>query len=138
MKKLIMLAAITMVAVSCTKEQRSVNKLEGTWNIDKVEYNDGSTTTTDDNPTGTAEFTKCNLKDDEFCSYVIDGEASFYGISFDLSDNGEYRVQEEEIQFRENSDDTSYDVAQIEELKNKSFIMKSEDDDGYLKFYLTK
>ncbi|WP_090247993.1 lipocalin family protein [Lishizhenia tianjinensis] len=138
MKKIIMLAAITLVAVSCTKEQRSVNKLEGTWTLDKIEENDGSVTVTDNDPNGEVTFNKCKLAKDEFCTYSSTISYEFNGNTFEFSDAGEYRVQDDEIQFREDAEDNSYDVATIEELKNKELVVYQAEDEGYTRLYYIK
>ncbi|SFT65655.1 Lipocalin-like domain-containing protein [Lishizhenia tianjinensis] len=133
-----MLAAITLVAVSCTKEQRSVNKLEGTWTLDKIEENDGSVTVTDNDPNGEVTFNKCKLAKDEFCTYSSTISYEFNGNTFEFSDAGEYRVQDDEIQFREDAEDNSYDVATIEELKNKELVVYQAEDEGYTRLYYIK
>lgn len=138
MKKLIMLAAITMVAVSCTKEQRSVNKLEGTWKLDKIEENDGSVTVTDDDPNGEITFNKCKLADEEFCDYSSSVSYEFNGNTYEFAESAEYRVQDDEVQVREDAQDTSYDVLVIEELKRKELILRQDDEDGYTKLYYSK
>ncbi|MDX1446579.1 lipocalin family protein [Lishizhenia sp.] len=138
MKKVFMLAAVALIAFACTKEQRAVNKLEGTWILDKIEESDGSVTVTDEDPNGEVTFNKCKLADEEFCSYSSSISYEAFGNTYEFSETGEYRVQDEEIQFRDDSEDTSYDVLKIETLKSKELVVRQDDEDGYTKLYYSK
>lgn len=138
MKKFLSLAALFLLTVACSKEQRYINKLEGGWNLDKIEVNDGSATISDASATGTAAFGDCKAKNDEFCSINLQGSGSLFGFNFNFSEEGEYRVQGNEIQIREDSDDNTYEIFEIEELKRKELVIRQSDDDGYIKLYYIK
>ncbi len=65
MKKtiLMLLIAVAMVSVACSKDQKVVRKLDGKWLIKTV---DGKVV--DDESAFTIRFDNCKLKDDEYCT----------------------------------------------------------------------
>jgi len=74
MKKLFVLALVVVAAVACNKDQQAVKKLEGTWNMTKMETTVdllGTPVTIDViglGGSGTMTFTNCKLKNDEWCN----------------------------------------------------------------------
>lgn len=130
MKKLLFAAvAATLVLASCSKDQRAVNKMEGTWNVDKVEYADEDGSITDNDASGSYTFNKCKLKKDDWCSGSAN--VTFGGATF--SENFQYRVTNdgETVEMREDANDTEYDTATIVELdKKKTLTIRSTDSDG--------
>ncbi|MCG8577000.1 MAG: hypothetical protein MI810_19120 [Flavobacteriales bacterium] len=74
MKRILMIAAIALVAVACNKNQQAVKKLEGTWDITKLEFEQdlfGTPITVDLvdlGGSGSMTFDGCKLKKDEWCN----------------------------------------------------------------------
>ncbi|NOQ73406.1 MAG: hypothetical protein GQ574_15480 [Crocinitomix sp.] len=75
MKRILMIAAMALIAVSCNKNQKAVKTLDGTWNATSVVGISGGVTV-DLFALGvftsfTYTFDGCKLKDDEFCGITI-------------------------------------------------------------------
>lgn len=138
MKKLLIFTGIVSVLFACSKEQFKVNRLEGNWNLDKVEVKEGSNTLTASEPNGSLNFDKCKLKEEDFCTYTISSSYEYGQFEVTESDAGEYRVQDDQIQTREDADDNEYDTYDIETLKRKELVLVQNTDDGYTKLYYSK
>ena len=120
MKKILMILLVVAVAAACDKNQKAVKKLDGTWKATKW-------SSTYDGETfdliafgGSVEwtFTKCKLKDNEYCTSVI--KFSFFGdsdtetINFTVTNDGTKLV----------FDGESVDIV---ELKGKTCKLKMTD-----------
>lgn len=95
MKKILMIAAVALLAVACNKNQRVVKKLDGTWTATEIKVSEDGVTV-DLLAEGfinsrTMTFDACKLKDDEFCTmtkttttdFGDDTEADVYRITND-------------------------------------------------------
>lgn len=97
MKRILMIAVIALVAISCDKNQKAVKKLDGTWEATEAVVNLGGVTI-DAFALGlltsiTYTFEGCKLKDDEYCgatmTIVTDGETESNTGVFTVTDDGE-------------------------------------------------
>ncbi|MGB1103012.1 MAG: hypothetical protein ACPG21_05235 [Crocinitomicaceae bacterium] len=95
MKKILMIAAVALLAVACNKNQRVVKKLDGTWTATEFKVSEDGVTV-DWLAEGfinslTMTFDACKLKDDEFCNVTTaintdfgdDTEADVYRVTND-------------------------------------------------------
>lgn len=132
MKKVLMIAAVALLAVACNKNQRAVKKLDGTWNATSI-------TGTEDGVTvdfiaagfitsAKITFDNCKLKDDEFCNMTTttvtpfgsDTEADLYAVT----DDGET------LQTKDDISSTTIETMEIVELTSSTLKVKQTDEDG--------
>jgi len=117
MKHALFIPLIALVMVSCAKDQKAVNKLEGTWNATKWEVSDGGLTLDLIALGGSASivFEGCDVKD-SWCNYTA--YTSFLGVSDTISSL--YRVTDagNTLQLQ---DSTSVNSSEILELSD-SFL----------------
>lgn len=134
MKKLLMIAVVALIATACSKDQRVVNKLEGTWKATKWTFTDNDGASIDLIGTGvvteaTMNFSDCKLKTDEWCDLTTT-------LSIILTptetDNFLYRVTGDGTIIETKDDQSSVTVNQIEivEITRKTMKTKQEDEDG--------
>ena len=126
MKKILMIAAIALLAVACNKNQKAVKKLDGSWEQTsfKIFYSGTSfeLVGTEGFPTTTYTFENCKLKDDEFCN----GTITQANESGSVTDAILYRVTDDGTTL-EYKDDTSSDTVEkitIEELSKEEATLK--------------
>lgn len=117
MKKIIMIAAIALLAVACNKNQAAVKKLDGTWTATSVKSTDDGVTL-ELMPTFITSFTfvfdGCKLKTDEFCNVTrtivtllgTETEADLYRVVGDG----------ETIEMKDDASSTTINTATITEL----------------------
>lgn len=135
MKRILMIAAIALIAVACNKNQAAVKKLDGTWNITSM------TSTVDGLQieliglaieSGTMSFEGCKLKDDEFCNMTVTLKASalFGGLS--STDTYLYAVTDDgtKLQQKEDLSSTTINLIEIIELTRSTGEFKQIDTDG--------
>lgn len=83
MKKLLYILPLTLIFLGCTKEQTWVNRMEGTWTLDKVRHIDFVNNVENDvTPADqrTYTFNKCKLNKDVDCQGSwsdVNGTTSF-------------------------------------------------------------
>lgn len=139
MKKLIFVAiASVMVLVSCSKDQRTVNKMEGTWELDKIVYANANGSITDNDPEGTYTFNKCKLRKDDWCT----GSFNYTSNDVTFSDNFEYRITNdgETVELRDDADDNTYDIYTVLDIDKKKVLTvetSDSDDESSTTIYLT-
>ena len=87
MKKLILLLSITYFLTGCSKDQRTVNKLDGEWNIKTLTINGQPVS----GLTGSWEFEKCKQKKGECDGKITEiygGATDIYTFEYEVSDKG--------------------------------------------------
>lgn len=132
MKRVLMIAAIALIAVACNKNQSAVKKLDGTWKATEYNYTeDGATVDLMEEGVITDVtyiFDGCKLKDDEFCNVTVTvGTVFGSGTESDL-----YRVTNdgETLETKDDASSETINTVTIDELTNKTLIMISEDEDS--------
>ena len=135
MKKVIMIAAIALVAFACNKNQAAVKKLDGTWNITSLSQSEDGVTLELIGTfieAGTMTFDGCKLKDDEFCNMTTTTKtvAAFGGIT--TTDAALYNVTNDGtiLQSKEDASSTTVDQIEIIELTKSNGEFKQTDSDG--------
>jgi len=89
------MALLSLLSFSCSKEKRAFNKLEGEWNIEKIEYLENLEADTFSLPTGgTIQFDDCSY------NQSIDGVNGGCSFSYKFKENqnsqeGEYQLTNE-------------------------------------------
>lgn len=124
MKKIIMIAAIALLAVACSKDQAAVKKLDGTWKATSVKVGFGAGITIEAIPTlitsMTFTFDGCKLKTDEFCD--VKTVTSYPDGTPTETLDDLYRVTNdgETIEMKDDASSTTINTATINELTNSS------------------
>ncbi|MCC7452709.1 MAG: hypothetical protein IT222_00975 [Crocinitomix sp.] len=117
MKKIIMIAAIALLAVACNKNQAAVKKLDGTWKATSVKSTEDGVTVELIGTFVTSYtfvFDGCKLKADEFCNVT-----STLVSPFGTETNADlYRVVSdgETIEMKDDASSTTINTATITEL----------------------
>ncbi len=117
MKKIIMIAAIALLAVACNKNQAAVKKLDGTWKATSVKSTDDGVTVELIGTFVTSYtfvFDGCKLKTDEFCN-VTSTIVTPFGTETEAD---LYRVTEdgEKIEMKDDASSTTVNTATITDL----------------------
>jgi len=86
MKKILIIALLGLLAVSCSKDQSAVKKLTGRWILVSTTTinEDNGTENTDpasETITSEIEFDNCKLAKDEFCTVTFILNDEFYGLA---------------------------------------------------------
>jgi len=132
MKKVLMIAAIALIAVACNKNQAAVKKLDGTWSATSFTYTEDGVTL-DLLESGfvnsvTYTFDNCKLKDDEFCNLTTTVVSSFGTVTEDdlysVTNDGET------LQTKDDASSTTVNSITIDELTNSTFRSSETDEDG--------
>lgn len=133
MKKIIIIASIALLAVACNKNQRAVNKLDGSWKATKWIASDGYTSAdiiaTGDLVEASMTFSSCKLKKDEWCTmtstFTLEGEPT-------ISASQLYRVSVDgsRLETKENSAAIAVTNHEILEITGKKLKIKHIDIDG--------
>ncbi|MFT5820184.1 MAG: hypothetical protein ACI8ZM_001418 [Crocinitomix sp.] len=103
MKKLLMIAAVLLLAVACNKNQKAVKTLDGNWNATAFSATDGATTVDyiAFGFTVQMNFDGCKLKDDEYCNmtttFTFDGDTETETSVYRVINDGEKLEQKENL-----------------------------------------
>lgn len=132
MKKVLMIAAVALLAVACNKNQAAVKKLDGTWKATQINYTEDGVTV-DFIESGfinsaTYVFDGCKLKDDEFCNLTTtidtdfgsDTESDLYNVTNDG----------ETLQTKDDASSTTINTITIDELTKSNLTISETDSDG--------
>lgn len=139
MKRILMIAAVVLLAVACNKNQSAVKKLDGEWNVTKMLITEDGKAAIDFISLGASvnyKFTKCKLSTDEYCDLSVtntfDGSSDVYNGVFKVTDDGTTLVQADS--------DTSSVTTSIEivELKSKTASFKQVDGTSTIEMDLEK
>ena len=140
MKKLLMIAAVGLLAVACNKNQAAVKKLDGTWNVTELKVTeDGVTVDLIESGwvnSATVMFDGCKLKDDEFCSMTTttttdfgdDTEVDVYAVADDGTT----------LQTKDDVASTEIETVEIVELSKTDCKLKQNDDGTITEMTLVK
>ena len=133
MKKILLIAAIALLAVACNKDQSTVKKLDGTWKASKWLVTDGAVGV-DWIATGLAtsvEFTfeKCKLKDDAWCTgslkiVPILGETINESFLYRVTDKGTV------LEMKDDASSVTVNKVEIVEMTRNTLETKQTDADG--------
>ena len=124
MKKLILISFTALLLIACKKDQKAVNKLEGTWTADKWEVNDGGITLDLIQLSGSATviFGACDLESNQWCSYTA------YTSLLNVKDTiiSEYRVSNKglNLDIKDSISGTTFNSSQILELETNRLRIK--------------
>lgn len=139
MKNLVKVAFIFAMAVivlaACSKDQKCVNWLEGEWTISKVEVTDSNGVTVNifeqfallgGSFTGTMDFTKYSVKNDENGNATTITVATVLGQTERDTSNFEYRIEDdcETVWLKETSASTG-ETSTIDEASKSKMVFSS-------------
>jgi PBP1b-binding outer membrane lipoprotein LpoB len=140
MKKVLMIAAVALLAVACNKNQSAVKKLDGTWDVTSLKVTEDGTSI-DFIEAGfinsaTITFDGCKLKNDEFCAmttttesdFGTDTEADVYAVTDDGTT----------LQTKDDAASTSIETIEIVELSKTDCKLKQVDGDTVTEMTLEK
>jgi len=135
MKKILMIAAIALLAVACNKNQAAVKKLDGTWKITSMNAElDGAQIEFIGLILESASITfeGCKLKDDEFCKMTMTLKSSALLGGATETDSYLYAVTDDgtKLQQKEDASSTTINVIEIVELTRSTGEFKQTDSDG--------
>ncbi|MFT5821926.1 MAG: hypothetical protein ACI8ZM_003182 [Crocinitomix sp.] len=140
MKKSLAVFIVSVLLFACSKEQRSVNKLEGSWLATTLEVvSDGEVVVSVNDEYTTvlvATFNKCNLSNEKGCesTWVISSPSSVhYTYDYSLSDEGS--VLEIISWAPPTYSDRTY---QILELDKENMTLRSGDSQDYFTYTFVK
>ena len=140
MKKVLMIAAVALLAVACNKNQSAVKKLDGTWDVTSLKVTEDGTSI-DLIESGwinsaTIMFDGCKLKDDEYCSMTTttntdfgsDTEADVYAVTDDGTT----------LETKDDAESTTVETIEIVELSKTDCKLKQTDGDTVTEMTLEK
>lgn len=139
MKKILFIAIIALVAVSCNKNQSAVKKLSGKWEATKFASTDSTGTTIDliGLINVTYEFDNCKLKNDEYCNLTTTQTANVFGVSTSTTQTDTYRVTDDGVTLEVKNDSTTNSIT-IVELTKKNFKLKQVENNTTLEIEASK
>lgn len=136
-----MIAAIALLAVSCSKDQKTVNRLDGTWKANRffvtTDLGSGDALALGVITEATYTFSDCKLKTDEWCT----GSSSItYAIGDKDTDSYLYRVTEKGTVLETKDDNSSITINRIEiiEMTKTTLKVKQTDEDQTIEISLDK
>lgn len=124
MRKVGLIVLLAGFMLACKKDQKAVNKLEGTWTADKWEVSEGGITLDLIQLSGSATITfgGCDLESNQWCSYTA------YTSLLDIKDTiiTEYRVSNKglNLDIKDSLTGTSFNSSQILELESNFLKVK--------------
>ncbi len=128
MKRILLIAAIALLAAACNKDQKVVKILDGTWNATKwtAELNGVTGDLLADGGSAKYTFTKCKIKDGEFCDMTWDLDSPFAAYPIDNEGNGLFTVTNDggTLQTKDDLSSTTVNYYEIEEYTRKSVKLK--------------
>jgi len=141
MKNLVKIAFVFALAVivfaACSKDQKCVNWLEGQWTISKIEVTDSNGVTVNvfdqlaslgGSITGTMDFTKYSVKNDENGNATVITVASVLGQVERDTTNFQYKIQDDcETVWLKESTATTGETSTIEEASKSKMVFSSYD-----------
>lgn len=128
MKNILVVLVFGCFILSCKKDQKAVNKLEGEWHADKWEVQDGGITLDLIQLSGSATiiFGACDLESEQWCSYTA--YTSFLNVKDTIIT--EYRVSNKglNLDIKDSLSGTTFNSNQI--LILESNLLKVKDVSG--------
>ena len=132
--------SIVLLAMACNKSQVRTNRIDGTWDVTRVETvsADGTSSVSTD-PDGSFTFDKCNIADDDYCNYTQQTSYTIGSTVFTTNASGLYRFDDEgkTLVIREGNEDGTYDETRYTVLsfKRKKLELQDTADDGARTLY---
>lgn len=126
MKKLFfaLTLGLSVLVVSCNKDQAAVKKLDGTWNVTKMSTTDGgfSFDFIALGGTATMNFDGCKLKKDEWCTatstFTFGGDTDTETMVYRVTGDGTV------LESKEHADSTTISTMTIVELSKDKAVFK--------------
>ena len=141
MRKLLLVLFVGLAVISCDKNQTAVKKLDGKWNTTKATLSDNTGKSLDLIALGMKvewNFTKCKLKDEEFCDYTVtttlNGDVNSEVGVFKVEGDGTKLV----VASTKNDPISDYETMTIKELNKDNCILSASDSTGTTEFTLEK
>ncbi len=142
MKNLVKVAFVFAMAVivlaACSKDQKCVNWLEGQWTISKIEVTDSNGVTENlfdqlavlgGSITGTMDFTKYSVKNDENGNATIITVATVLGQTERDTTNFDYRIEDDcETVWLKESGASTGETSTIDEASKSKMVFSSYDE----------
>lgn len=129
MKKILLLAIIAVAMVGCSKNQRKVNKISGTWKATsykaEIEGIQLDLAAVGDLFNYEVTYDKCKLKEDEFCTY----SESYTFLTATTADSGLFRVagDGDRIETKDDFSSTTIVSSTIEYIAGKEMKINRND-----------
>ncbi|UKN02326.1 hypothetical protein K6119_02175 [Paracrocinitomix mangrovi] len=130
MKRLLWIAAIALVVVSCNKDQKAVKRLDGTWNVSSwlATWNGTTEEYIADGYTFTMKFDNCKLKDEEFCSITMteayQGSTDSYVMEYRVAGGGT------SLEIRDLDYPSELTYFRIDEMTKDKLVLYLDEGDG--------
>lgn len=95
MKRLFTSIILLIIVFSCSKDQKTINKLEGNWELVKYSqtYSNGLSALIES--TGTISFSSYKSREKSNCTYSRSQTYSINGIVSDIQEAGNYTINDE-------------------------------------------
>lgn len=141
MKRILMIAAIALLAVACSKDQKVVNRLDGTWKANRLTVSSGAITGDLIGlgviTSATLTFSDCKLKADEWCTA---SSSTVYATGETENDTYLYRVTEKGTVLETKDDNSSVTINKIDivEMTRATLKLKQVDGDETIEMSLDK
>jgi hypothetical protein len=116
----LVLALLSIVIISCSKGQRTANKMEGKWNVVSADL----VGLGEIDPDLIFEFDFCKVHKNELCEFTLhdfDTDYLYYG-SYSLSENGNNLILSSGFGLGMN-----FEVYEIEKLNSRRLILTDDD-----------
>jgi len=127
MKKVLLIATITISIFSCDKNQKSVKTLDGNWNVTSIKYTEDGVSEeyVESGSTFKMSFDGCKLKDDEYCVMT---STSTYGAISEI-ESSVYRVTADgtKLEIKDSLTSSSSEIIEIVELDKENLKLKQVD-----------
>lgn len=136
MKKLLMIAVIALIAVSCDKNQKAVKNLDGNWKVTSylVKSDEFSFDAVTFGLDVEMSFDNCKLKDDEFCMVTLTAKED----DETTKETTLYRVIEDGKVLEFKDQDGQISKMEIIELTNSNAEFLQTEADGSIRTKLEK
>lgn len=122
LNRLVYILLVLLVAVSCSKVNRTQKKLNGEWDIIGYKITKPSGLTYHYDPSGKANFGSCT---GSLCEYSIDMDYQDQGVTIDFSNNGNYEFVKEDGEYFDIYRDNG---GNFDTIKDARIIMITRDD----------
>lgn len=135
LQKIIPVIGLMLLAAGCSKNQIRTNRLDGEWDITKVEnFSPSGSSSVSSDPNGKFEFDKCSLRKEGYCPYTEQSSYTIGGTTFSSNVSGEYRFDDKgkKLELRESNGDGTYStiIYTVVAFKFKKLKIERTDDDG--------
>lgn len=136
MKKILLIALITITAIACNKNQRAVKKLDGEWKVTKITYTEDNVSESETDIDMTLSFDNCKLKNNEYCSMTT----TLTSDSDTYTESGFYKVTSDGtiLILADDLNGSDSEAITIVELSSKKLILEQVDGNEKIQIELEK